>query len=308
MKSRARFQPAVTVLLLCILLTACGKEAKPPEAQPQPSPSSEPISKPSPAPTPEYPEVRVYYDSLLSDKGIFANDTLYMAPEAICAYAGLTPETEIIGDSFKFSVQGLELKGAKGQEYMEALSRYFYTPEFYIEHKGRIYLPQDVLERVFGVKFEFDPEAMRAELTQSVVSLMQGGENYYIENFPAEDHYWLSRIIYAEAKDQPMAGLIGVGNVVYNRVASKFFPHTVLDVIYERDKTIQFDPTAAGALGEPDERSLIAASLCMEGYNTVGDCLYFVNPDRGDDTWFRENLEFVMSLGDHDFYRSEDNA
>ena len=46
----------------------------------------------------------------------------------------------------------------------------------------------------------------------------------------------------------------------------------------------------------------IAACLCLEGYNTVGESLYFVNPDRGDGSWFEASLRLVISIGDHDFY------
>ena len=47
---------------------------------------------------------------------------------------------------------------------------------------------------------------------------------------------------------------------------------------------------------------MIAACLCLEGYNTVGESLYFVNPDRGDGSWFEASLRLVISIGDHDFY------
>ena len=297
-------QGAAAILLLCaVLLCSCGLG----KAE-QPLPSAVPLSEPEASAASEHTEVRIYFDGLLSDRGIYENDTLYMAPEALCNYFGLENSTELNEDGFSFSVPDMVLAGSRGREYMEAEHRYLYAPQGWISEKGRVYLPQDVIERIFGIKFEFDPDRLEAQLAANVLNLLRGGEDYYDRNFPSEDLYWLSRIIYAEARDQPLAGLIAVGNVVLNRVECDYFPHTVIDVIYDRDGTIQFDPAAAGALGEPDDISVIAACLCLEGYNTAGDCMYFVNPDSGDAVWFDKELEFVMSIGDHDFYRSRDDA
>lgn len=55
------------------------------------------------------------------------------------------------------------------------------------------------------------------------------------------------------------------------------------------------DPAADGSvLGEPDERSVIAACLCLEGYNTVGESLYFVNPDRGTEAGSRPRCAWLF--------------
>ena len=48
---------------------------------------------------------------------------------------------------------------------------------------------------------------------------------------------------------------------------------------------------------------MIAACLCLEGYNTVGDSMYFVNAALADDGWFTDTKDFVIRIGDHDFYR-----
>ena len=42
--------------------------------------------------------------------------------------------------------------------------------------------------------------------------------------------------------------------------------------------------------------------LYLEGYDIVGGALYFVNPDIGVSSWFRQTRTFVTSIGDHDFY------
>ena len=67
---------------------------------------------------------------------------------------------------------------------------------------------------------------------------------------------------------------------------------------------MQFDPAASGSVyREPDALDVIAACLCLEGYNTVGESMYFVNASISDDSWFRSTKEFVVRIGDHDFYK-----
>ena len=117
------------------------------------------------------------------------------------------------------------------------------------------------------------------------------------------DLFWLTQIISAEAKYQPLAGMIGVGNVVLNRVESKDFPDTVFDVVFDVSRVVQFEPVSTGGIyAEPDPLSCVAARLCLEGYCTVEDSLYFVNPSKGSD-WFDKALEKVTSIGQHNFYK-----
>lgn len=303
---KPRFSGLILIFLLAVLLlSACGEEAGIPENVVE-STENPVLQKPEPKKDEPHPVVKVYFDGLLSDKGYYEKETLFLSPAAIAAFFDLSPETQIFEDSFTMAFPGFELMGWKDREYMMADSRYFYTPNQYLDIEGEIYLPSDLVERLFGVKIEFSPENMTASMDNAVLTLLRGGPNYYTTKFESDDLYWLSRIIYTETKDQPMAGLIGVGNVVYNRVNSDLFPDTVYDVIFERSpEVVQFDPAATnGIFLQPDERSVIAACMCMEGYNTVGDSMFFVNPRLGDSTWFEKDLEFVVSIGDHDFYRS----
>lgn len=305
MKRSASFRLLVFLVAALFLLSGCGEKADAPEIGDAPA-ESPALNPASPKPESPYPAVKVYFDGLLSDRGYYENETLFLAPDAIAAYFGVSFETQVLDDSFIMSFPGFELTGWQSLDYMIADSRYFYTPNHYLNIEGKIYLQQDLIERLFGVKIQFSADDMTAKLDNGILTLLRGGPDYYTAKFESDELYWLSRIIYTETKDQPMAGLIGVGNVVYNRVHSDDFPDTVYDVIFQRSpEVVQFDPAATnGIFLEPDERSVIAACMCMEGYNTVGDCMYFVNPRRGDSTWFENDLEFVVSIGDHDFYRS----
>ena len=95
--------------------------------------------------------------------------------------------------------------------------------------------------------------------------------------------------------------MIGVGNVVLNRVASSRFPNTVEDVVFQ---TGQFNPVDMGTIYlEPSEEAILAAKLAIEGVNTVGDSLYFVNPVAGDSRWFNASLTPTITIADHAFYK-----
>ena len=147
-------------------------------------------------------------------------------------------------------------------------------------------------------------------LDGSRLKLLEGGVDYYDLNYSMEDVYWLSHIIGSEAGIEPMEGKIGVGNVVLNRVKDPEFPDTGFGVVYDYEHTVQFEPVSKGTIHEdPKPDDLIAAYLVLEGANTAGDCIYFVNPDFGS-YWFDNNLDFVMSIGRHNFYVSKgrDNA
>ena len=130
------------------------------------------------------------------------------------------------------------------------------------------------------------------------------------KSYSQDELLWLARIICAEACGEPTEGKIAVGNVVLNRVRSPEFPDTIYDVIFDRAYGVQFEPVSKGTIhDEPKPEDIIAACLVLEGANTAGKCIYFVNPDFGS-YWFDNNLDFVLKLGRHNFYvsRGADHA
>ena len=293
---------STAALSLCLVMTACADSGEAAPEDGEQAAFSVPTAPPAAA-TPAYDEVRVYFDGLLTDRGYFSGNTVYLAPDAICDFYGLELTTRSDGSGFQLTAGGVELSGAYGQDYMEADSRYLFSPDGYLTANGKVYLPSDVIERVFGVSVDISFQPLRADVGTGGLNLIRGGEDYYDMRFATEDLYWLTHIIYAEAREQQLAGQIGVGNVIFNRIESDDFPDTIFDVIFDRSHAVQFDPTAdGGVLSEPDEMSLIAACLCLEGYNTVGKSLFFVNPATGDSSWFEAELTFVITIGEHDFY------
>ena len=245
----------------------------------------------------------VYINGLLSARAYVSGETVFLPPEALCSAAGLSMSWSEDGNTLTLSVPGAELTGHKGDGYFVADGRYIYAPDGWLVKGDALYLPSDALARFFGVEISFSEEHDRLKLSTDKLAVISGGESYYELNFDADLLYWLPQIINAEAKFEPLAGQIGVGNVVMNRLDSPDFPDTIFEVIYDTEHTVQFEPISTGGIfQEPSEQATIAAYLCLEGCSTVGDCLYFVNPDYGS-SWFDSSLELVKTIGHHNFYK-----
>ena len=118
------------------------------------------------------------------------------------------------------------------------------------------------------------------------------------------DIYWLSRIIEAESKGEPMEGKIAVGNVVLNRVVNEEYPNSIREVIFDKENGVQFTPVANGTIyNTPTEESVMAAKICLENYKLSNrNILFFLNPEISTSTWVPDNRDFVMTIGRHDFY------
>ena len=112
------------------------------------------------------------------------------------------------------------------------------------------------------------------------------------------DLYWLSHIIYAEAGGEGMTGMIAVGNVVLNRVASSSFPNTIKGVIFQKS---QFSPSASGSIyKETSQDAINAAKRALAGENVVGNSTFFNRA--GMNTWASRNKTLYTTIGNHDFY------
>lgn len=124
--------------------------------------------------------------------------------------------------------------------------------------------------------------------------------------YTEDDLYWLAKIVFAEAEDQPDKGQIAVANVVLNRVKSDEFPDTIKKVIFQKTgKIYQFSPVMDGRIKlEPDERAIKNAKLALEGTQIVPeDVLFFYDPNpkltsRGN--WIRRR-PIHTTIEDHRF-------
>lgn len=162
--------------------------------------------------------------------------------------------------------------------------------------QGRTLVPVRTLAQAFGASVHWNPATGEVSLTTAKAD--NSG------NYSADDIYWLSRIISAESQGEPLEGKIAVGNVVLNRVASPDFPNSIYDVIFDSRWNGQFEPVRNGSIYQtPTEESVLAAQLCLEGANVVGDSLYFLAPALAQNFWTVQNCEYVATIGCHDFYR-----
>lgn len=253
----------------------------------------------------EVPSVRVYADGLLTGRGFRSGEVVYLSVADVCAFLGLEAEESYDRVTHKVSVEGegLSLSAEAGLSYMSVNGRWLLLLKGILIVEGRPYFPVEMIEKIFNLRAEIAPENDRVELSLREAEILQGGEHYYEDTYGSDNLLWLSRVISAEADGQPFVGMVGVGNVVLNRVASDKFPDTVFDVIFDTQGGVQFSPVYDGKIYEKAKPlAVIAACVSLEGYKTVGDSLFFVAPAVADDSWLRQYYVYVTTIGGHDFY------
>lgn len=178
--------------------------------------------------------------------------------------------------------------------YVSANGHYLYVGTCVMTVDGKVAVPIRTLARVFNLDVNYDAA------TRHVLLTSREDEGAYIPDavYDEDTLYWLSHIIYAESGNQPMVGKIAVGNVVMNRVNSPKFPNTIKDVLFQKN---QFSPAASGSIYRtPNEDSVIAAKLVMEGASVVPNALFFNRA--GMNTYASRNRTYVATIGAHAFY------
>lgn len=207
-------------------------------------------------------------------------------------------DVALTGNGLTVSCAELTLSIDLSLPYVVANGRYFYLPNAVRVHEsGALLLPSRTLALLLGASVAWDPLGSDVVFTSGETPLASGETIY-----DADDLYWLSHIINAESGNQPLTGKIAVGNVVMNRAAdpSRSFPNTIKGVIFQKN---QFSPAASGSVyKDPNDESVIAAKLCLEGANVVGNALYFHNPRIARNSWAARNRSYVATIGGHAFY------
>ncbi len=250
-------------------------------------------------------EYRVYFDGLLSCRGYELDGQVYIPVQALCRLAGTRLDIDggTYGDVLYCSGNRLQLEIHSDEEYLDANGRYLYAPGGAKETDGRLCLAADTAARIFSCRAVINREEHRVDIDTGELAIVIGGADYYAQLAEAEDYFWLARILYAEAGLQGVSGMLAVGQVVLNRVADERYPNRIFDVIFDRDGGQQFTPVQEGTVYyEPSELAKLVAYMCYEGYDLVGNSLYFVNPNIGNSSWFRDNKVYYTSVGSHDFY------
>ena len=215
----------------------------------------------------------------------------------LSAYADHTGRTLTWdGSRARLSGEGLELTARPGELYITANDRALYVPGGVDVVEGRTVLPLRVLAQAAGDELTWDGSA-------DTVRLRTGADEPATASYAEEDLYWLARVISAESRGEPLLGQIAVGNVVLNRVKESQFPDTIKGVVFDRKNGVQFEPTANGTIyNEPTQTSVLAAKLCLEGADVVGDCLYFFAPELSQGKWIVNNRKYYTTIGCHRFY------
>ena len=180
--------------------------------------------------------------------------------------------------------------------YIVANGRCLYAKDSIVMLNGHVAAPVRILAKVFNLNASYDAAAQAAVLTHDPAcgAYIQSGDSYY----DSDTLYWLSHIINAESGNQSLDGKIAVGNVVMNRVNSPEFPGTIYDVLYQRN---QFTPAITGSIKRtPNDGSVVAAKLVMEGTQIVPTALFFNMA--GLNCYASRNRTYVATIGDHAFY------
>lgn len=191
---------------------------------------------------------------------------------------------------FTATGENLQFQATVGKAYFSVNQQYYYVPTLVVEQAGALFLPAETLAQSLGCSL--------TQQGEGTLTLQKTGELPTPPTYPEEDLYWLSRAIYSESGNQPMAGRIAVGTVILNRVEDPTFPDTIKEVIFAPR---QFSPVSNGTIYlTPDEDSVIAAKLCLDGAREAEECLYFNVTSMV--SWADRSRTYVCTIGDHNFY------
>jgi len=247
-------------------------------------------------------ELPAYFDGLLTCRCYLYDDTLWFPIKDLCTVFGgdvrlyWYPETK----SLCITGSGIEISILVGSQYITINNRYILSLTDFLMVGTAVCFPAEIVGRMFGISALVSEDGSRALVDTSNYEMLSGSRSYY-EDLYGEDFTLLTYLVNAEAGNSPMTGRVGVGNVIFNRVASPRFPDNVHDVIFDQTNSVQFAPTVNGRLYDtPNELSRIAVCLVYEGYNTVDDALFF------DEAWadlsWLSPTHFVCKIGGHSFY------
>ena len=245
---------------------------------------------------------RVYLDGkeVLQGECVIIDSVTYVPLRNFCnlldecrfTWNGVTATATVKSDHLTLTVRNDAL-------YIIANGHYFYTVGRVMNLNGHMYVPIRPLARAFAEELSWNASARCVELTSNA-----GVRAVKPAAYAEDEVYWLSRIISAEAKGEPLLGQIAVGNVVLNRVRSSAYPNTIYGVIFDRKHGTQFSPVSFGTIyNSPSESAIIAAKICLEGYTLSDSILFFLNPRIATNNWIVRNRPFAFRIGNHDFYK-----
>ena len=239
--------------------------------------------------------VEVDGERLAPEHGWGADGTSYITLRALAEHGDY--ELHWDGTKAVLTGEGIELTAVPGENYLEVNGRALYIEEGVGVSEGMTYLPLRTAADATGAQLSWDGGTATAKLA------LEGAQAPWAA-YDGEELYWLSRIISAESRGEPLLGQLAVGNVVLNRVLHENYPDTVREVVFDEKYGVQFEPVAnLTVYDEPVASAVLAAKMCLEGARVVEDCLYFFAPALSPGTWIVENGIYHTTIGCHRFYR-----
>jgi N-acetylmuramoyl-L-alanine amidase len=147
----------------------------------------------------------------------------------------------------------------------------------------------------------------RTSSEERIIAVEELSPQYCIE-VSQHDIETLMKIVEAEAGNEDINGKLLVADVVINRVKSVSFPNNVTEVVYQRSHNItQFSPVSNGRINKVtiSDDTKTAVYNALRGEDISKGALYFMARKYSEPEsvlWFDNNLTFLFSYGNHDFF------
>lgn len=202
--------------------------------------------------------------------------------------------------------------------------------EIYVDEQGEVYyLEKEPEEEVIVESNEEEAEPTSAPKADAA----KEKESAKVKpSYSEKELRLLASLVYAEAGNQSYNGMLGVANVVLNRLNSPLYSHcdTIKDVIYDKKWSVQFAVTikshktglsmldkalnlydtgkATGSNPEAEQKAMKkaikAAKAALEGENNIGNYLCF-NAINKYSYRIKKKYPDYKIIGDHIFYRTK---
>ena len=306
MKSRWFAKIAAIVCAICLAMgvmsqtvfarddsiETAGYEAEKPEATFVVLGGEENTATPAPTATDNRLSVPLFVkDKKVADCSVIGGEP-YVGVAAFCGALGLDTQILDNGAAVSLAMDGLMLQAQTGENYLACNDRYLYLHHGVRALDGAVALPVEQLVRCMGLTAYWDRVQWKISIDSTKISPLTPGSAYYDE----ADVYWLSRLIFAMAGDKPMDTKIAVGDVCVNRLGNEDFSDqsNIYEVVFAKN---QFDVVTNGMIYvEPDEASVAAAKMALEGYDLTNGAAYMAKEDLG------AGYQWVADVGDLRFF------
>ncbi len=234
----------------------------------------------------------------VAGKALLINGSLYLPMRAFSERVGASVSYNSLTRTLTVSAQGIYITVSDGTYVTYANDRPLFTGQnSVIMSDGRMYVPISAVMKAFGLKYTRGGGGTVA--VSGTYSPLRHASSFY----RSDEVLWLSRIISAESRGEPLLGQIAVGSVVMNRVFSKAYPNTIYGVIFDRRYGVQFSPILDGSIyNTPTYNCMLAAKICLEGTRVGNGALFFLRPEASSSLWIPASRPYLFSIGNHDFY------